>query len=282
MKIGVDFVGGLRTGRGSRHRTRPPGRRQARFGVHREARLVHPDRAARHSASQRPRPCATAFTHRDSRAGEAGLHTHVTVATKVQTRDGRWLSIDGQVLFKANVAASETYNTALEQHLRDSVLLRFAGRSGTDRRSGRSGRSSVSTQTESALVDPPRPHRSPPRRASHPVPERSWPTTDTGRSVASGTAGDIGDPRRQTRTPILAEQHTTWLREAAAVLGGRGAVGSMVRTALAPPAETATIVDARWVAQGSQSGLGRHGGDVADVACPGRSATTGPHHRRAC
>ena len=60
---------------------------------------------------------ATAFTHRDSRAGEPNLHTHVAVADNVQALDGRWLSIDGRVLFKANVAASETYNTALEQHL---------------------------------------------------------------------------------------------------------------------------------------------------------------------
>ena len=51
---------------------------------------------------------ATAFTHRDSRAGDPDLHTHVAVANKVQTRDGRWLSIDGRVLFKATVAASET------------------------------------------------------------------------------------------------------------------------------------------------------------------------------
>jgi hypothetical protein len=56
---------------------------------------------------------AAAFTHRDSRAGDPDLHTHVAVANKVQTLDGRWLSIDGRVLFKANVAASETYNTAL-------------------------------------------------------------------------------------------------------------------------------------------------------------------------
>ena len=63
---------------------------------------------------------AAAFTHRDSRAGDPDLHTHVAVANKVQTLDGRWLSIDGRVLFKANVAASETYNTALEQHLRES------------------------------------------------------------------------------------------------------------------------------------------------------------------
>jgi ATP-dependent exoDNAse (exonuclease V) alpha subunit len=50
----------------------------------------------------------------------------------VQTLDGRWLSIDGRVLFKANVAASETYNTALEQHLHEALGVRFAERPGTD------------------------------------------------------------------------------------------------------------------------------------------------------
>jgi conjugative relaxase-like TrwC/TraI family protein len=71
---------------------------------------------------------AAAFTHRDSRAGDPDLHTHVAVANKVQTLDGRWLSIDGRVLFKANVAASEAYNTALEQHLREALGVRFAER----------------------------------------------------------------------------------------------------------------------------------------------------------
>jgi TrwC relaxase len=47
---------------------------------------------------------AAAFTHRDSRAGDPDLHTHVAVANKVQTLDGRWLSIDGRVLSKATVA----------------------------------------------------------------------------------------------------------------------------------------------------------------------------------
>src|SRR5207342_1302862 len=75
---------------------------------------------------------AAAFTHRHSRAGDPDLHTHVAVANKVQTLDGRWLSIDGRVLFKATVAASETYNTALEQHLRDRLGVRFADRSDTD------------------------------------------------------------------------------------------------------------------------------------------------------
>ena len=47
---------------------------------------------------------AARFTHRDSRAGDPDLHTHVPVANKVQTLDGRWLSIDGRLLFKAIVA----------------------------------------------------------------------------------------------------------------------------------------------------------------------------------
>ena len=77
----------------------------------------------------------TAFVHRDSRAGDPDLHTHVAVANKVQTvEDGRWLSIDGRVLFKAIVAASETYNTALEQHLAAGLGLRFEERPNPDRR----------------------------------------------------------------------------------------------------------------------------------------------------
>jgi conjugative relaxase-like TrwC/TraI family protein len=48
---------------------------------------------------------ATAFTHRDSRAGDPDLHTHVAVANKVQTRSGKWLSIYGTVLHEHVVAA---------------------------------------------------------------------------------------------------------------------------------------------------------------------------------
>ena len=51
---------------------------------------------------------ATAFTHRDSRAGDPDLHTHVAVANKVQTKDGKWLSIYGRVLYESVVAVSET------------------------------------------------------------------------------------------------------------------------------------------------------------------------------
>ena len=75
---------------------------------------------------------AAAFTHRDSRAGDPDLHTHVAIANKVQTLDGRWLALDGRPLHKMTVAASERYNTRLEAHLIASLGVRFAEREATE------------------------------------------------------------------------------------------------------------------------------------------------------
>ena len=57
---------------------------------------------------------AAAFTHRDSRAVDPDLHTHVAVANKVQTRGGKWLSMYGTILPEHVVAASAAHKTALE------------------------------------------------------------------------------------------------------------------------------------------------------------------------
>ncbi|MGH3340115.1 MAG: MobF family relaxase, partial [Propionibacteriaceae bacterium] len=193
---------------------------------------------------------AAAFTHRDSRAGDPDLHTHVAVANKVQTLDGRWLSIDGRVLFKANVAASETYNTALEQHLRETLGVRFAERPGTD-----PGKRPI---REIVGVDPRLNQRWSTRR-THINTRRGElairfqhdhgrpPTPVEALHLAQQATLETRDAKHEPRS--LAKQRATWLNEAAAVLGGREAVASMVHTALTPPAETATIVDARWVAQ---------------------------------
>ena len=112
---------------------------------------------------------ATAFTHRDSRAGDPDLHTHVAVANKVQTLSGKWLSIDGRILFKANVTASETYNTALEKHLRTRLGLVFAERAGTER-GKRPVREVVGVDPgpEPALVDPAAPASRPAAASSRP------------------------------------------------------------------------------------------------------------------
>jgi conjugative relaxase-like TrwC/TraI family protein len=193
---------------------------------------------------------AAAFTHRDSRAGDPDLHTHVAVANKVQTLDGRWLSIDGRVLFKAKVAASETYNTSLEQHLRDALGVRFAERPGTD-----SGKRPI---REIVGVDPRLNQRWSTRRAhinlrrgelaiqfqqDHGRP----PTPVEALQLAQQATLQTRDAKHEPRS--LGEQRTTWMNEASAVLGGRRAVASMVATALAPAAEAPRVADAHWVGQ---------------------------------
>src|SRR4029450_6216526 len=172
---------------------------------------------------------AAAFTHRDSRAGDPDLHTHVAVANKVQTLDGRWLSIAGRVLFKAKVAASETYNTALEQHLRDTLRVRFAVRPGSD-----PGKRPI---REIVGVDPRLNRRGAARRAHINIRRGALavqfqqdhgrpPTQVEALHLAQQATLQTRDAKHEPRS--LAEQRTTWMTEAAAVLGGRGAVTSMV------------------------------------------------------
>ncbi|MEO5665937.1 MAG: MobF family relaxase, partial [Nocardioides sp.] len=71
---------------------------------------------------------AASFTHRDSRAGDPDLHTHVAVSNKVRSEDGKWLALDGRILYAAKLTASEHYNTRLEAELIARLGLEFAER----------------------------------------------------------------------------------------------------------------------------------------------------------
>ncbi|WP_293308268.1 MobF family relaxase [Mycolicibacterium sp.] len=76
------------------------------------------------------------FTHRDTRAGDPGLRTHVVVSNKVRAcgLDGvwRWHSLDGRPLYAAKVTASELYNTRVEAYLGQELGLGFAERGDAD------------------------------------------------------------------------------------------------------------------------------------------------------
>jgi conjugative relaxase-like TrwC/TraI family protein len=193
---------------------------------------------------------AAAFTHRDSRAGDPDLHTHVAVANKVQTLDGRWLSIDGRVLFKAKVAASETYNTSLEQHLRDVLGVRFAARPGADPSKrpireivGVDTRLNQQWSTRRAHINLRRGELAIQFQAEHGRP----PAPVEALHLAQQATLETRDAKHEPRS--LAEQRATWMNEASAVLGGRSAVASMVTTALTPAAEPPRMADAHWVEQ---------------------------------
>jgi DNA primase catalytic core len=191
---------------------------------------------------------AAAFTHRDSRAGDPDLHTHVAVANKVQTLDGRWLSIDGRILFKATVAASESYNTALENHLRASLGVRFAERPNPDPR--------LRPVREIVGIDPALNLRWSTRRASiqircgelaadfqrvHGRP----PTPVESLKLAQQATLETRDAKHEPRT--LTEQRQAWLSQAGEVLGGLQAVQHMVRAALHPHPAAGAPVNAEWV-----------------------------------
>ena len=182
---------------------------------------------------------AAAFVHRDSRSGDPDLHTHVAVANKVQTLSGKWLSIDGRLLYKANVAASETYNTALEGHLRRRLGVRFTERQPLDR--------SRRPVREIVGVDPRLIARWSSRRASIVARTRELSATfqaDHGRpptvvesihlsQVATlDTRGAKHDPR------TVDEQRASWAAQARELLGSSQRVATMVQYALSPAVGT--------------------------------------------
>ncbi|MFI7524414.1 MobF family relaxase [Nocardia salmonicida] len=71
---------------------------------------------------------AACFTHRDSRAGDPDLHTHVLIANKVRTLDGKWRTIDSRLFHEAAVTVSEIYDSRLEHHLELALNLQFETR----------------------------------------------------------------------------------------------------------------------------------------------------------
>ena len=192
---------------------------------------------------------AAAFTHRDSRAGDPDLHTHVAVANKVQTLDGRWLSIDGRVLFKATVAASEAYNTALEHHLHDRLGVRFADRPNTDP-AKRPVREIVGVEpalnqhwsTRRVLIKDRQGQLAARFQRDHGRP----PTPVEALQLAQQATLETRDAKHEPRS--LAEQRTAWHAQAVETLGGPDAVQAMISKTLNPISITSPEVNAEWVA----------------------------------
>ncbi|GAB3261426.1 MobF family relaxase [Nocardioides dilutus] len=190
---------------------------------------------------------ATAFTHRDSRAGDPDLHTHVAVANKVQTREGKWLSIYGRVLHQHVVAASETYNTALEHHLRALLGVRFAPRPTLP-----GGKRPV---REIVGVDPSLCRLWSTRRADITKRQRELArdfTRAQGRpptpveAVALAQQANLETRQSKHEPRSEAQQRDAWLRQATDLLGP-ARLDAMIRAALHPNAPEPQQVSADWV-----------------------------------
>ena len=167
---------------------------------------------------------AAAFTHRDSRAGDPNLHTHVAVANKVQTLDGRWLSINGRVRF-----AEWPGTDPAKRPIREMV--------------GVDPRLNERWSSLRALINARRGELAVQFQADHGRP----PTAVEALHLAQQATLEARDAKHEPRS--YAEQRATWLAEAAAVLGSRDAVTAMVAAALAPAADAAGVADAQWIGQ---------------------------------
>ncbi|MBN9608863.1 MAG: relaxase domain-containing protein [Actinobacteria bacterium] len=82
---------------------------------------------------------AAGFDHHDSRAGDPQLHTHVTIANRVQAAsDGHWRTLDSRSLYAASVAHSDTYDLLLADNLTRALgvgwEVRLRGRARNPRR----------------------------------------------------------------------------------------------------------------------------------------------------
>jgi len=195
------------------------------------------------------------FTHRDARSSDPHLHTHVAVSNKVQDETGRWLAVDGRVLFKANVTLAEMYNTLIESELIARLGVRFENRrsgldKGVDRRPVRE---IVGVDERLAKTWSKRHSAIQARRRELAASFQS----EHGRPPTEGEAVTLAekawDQTRQAKHAPRSEadQRAAWLAEAAAVIGSEQAVRDMVADCLGPRPDSAEITD-EWVAETAQ------------------------------
>ena len=145
-EVGVDLVGGRRPGGGGCDRTGPSGRSEGRFGVHRDACAVHPDRTTRDPAGQRTRP-GRDRVHPPGQPGRRPRSAHPRRGREQGADPRRTLAVDR----RPGAVQSQRGRLGDLQHRPGAAPSRARWGCGSrngpapTRRSGRSGRSSVST-----------------------------------------------------------------------------------------------------------------------------------------
>jgi conjugative relaxase-like TrwC/TraI family protein len=173
------------------------------------------------------------FNHRDARSGDPDLHTHVAVSNKVQALDGTWLALDGRILYQANVAASERYNTRLEGELGNRLGITFSprgdaapGKREVREVDGLDPRLLSAWARRRVAIDARRRELTTGFQATHGRP----PTPAEAIALAQQATLETRQAKHAPRSE--AEQRRAWAAEAAAVLGGDAAVERMVAESL--------------------------------------------------
>lgn len=197
---------------------------------------------------------ATAFTHRDSRAGDPDLHTHLAVSNKVRARghDGiyRWLALDGRPLFKGTVAASEFYNSRIEALSVERVGLHFAETPPAER-GKRPVREIVGVPTEvnegfssrRVMIKARYTELAKAFQADH----GREPTTIEAIALHQRATLDTRTAKHEPRS--LAEQRQQWRTQAIEILGSPQALSDMLMAARTPRRRQAADITEEWIAE---------------------------------
>lgn len=205
---------------------------------------------------------AAAFTHRDSRAGDPDLHTHVAISNKVAHIDAngaqRWLALDGKPLHRVMVAASELYNTRLEAHLGQRLGLQFH-ESTPPGRGKRPIREVIGVSTEllgrwssrRKAIEARTAELSKRFQADH----GREPTNVEAIALAQQATLETREAKHEPRS--VAEQRQTWRAEAIEILGSTHHLTQMLGATLAAtPAQSAPAIDPQWIADRARDALG--------------------------
>ncbi|MFI8528392.1 MobF family relaxase [Promicromonospora sukumoe] len=185
---------------------------------------------------------AVAFDHLDSRAGDPNLHTHVAVSTKVLGVDGIWRALDGRVLYSLGAAASERYNTRIEQLLVEVLGVAFHTET---RGRGKQGVREI-VGIPKALRDAFSRRRAAIQESYESL--RAQYRAKYGHEPAPKTAYGLTqqanlDTRQGKGAPVgLRHRLPQWAHLAATVLGGPDAVARMLARALHPHPGTGRVV----------------------------------------
>jgi len=196
---------------------------------------------------------AAAFDHRDSRAGDPNLHTHLVISNKVQAvgADGipRWLALDGTPLHHATVAASELYNTRIEALLAAQLGVRFAE---TDAKPGKRPVREIAGihaeliekySSRSAAID----HRVGQLAKQFQTAHRREPTTVEMLALSQQATLETRQGKHEPRS--LAEQRHTWRVQAVEVLGSQRALTAMIAGATSAAVAQQVEITDKWISE---------------------------------
>ncbi|MFE1595459.1 MobF family relaxase [Nocardia sp. NPDC058705] len=199
---------------------------------------------------------AAGFTHRDSRAGDPDLHTHVLIANRVRALDGKWRTLDSKTLYEAVVTASEIYDSRVEHHLETALALQFEPRP---------GRTPEQVQIREIVGIPLELIEAWSQRGVAIVARLDQLTaafqTTFGREPSPKEIYDLSDratletrPSKHLSTS-LAEQRVTWAAQARQLFGGRDGVEDIVTRAVSVPPIPRPHPDAAFIASAAERAL---------------------------